>query len=112
MRFAFTWTPWLGRVHRKKDAVGIHVAFEVASDGPRVLETAAVRLGQIHSECGSDEPLSVQGDADEAFLRPETQRVSDEAEDISRRLHCECFHFPVPPTQREHRARAFDGRTF
>lgn len=68
-------------VDGEEDGCGGGVAGEVVGDGACVGEFLAGLAGEVDAQGRADAVL-VQGDADQAFVGPESQGVADEAEDI------------------------------
>lgn len=91
----------LGGVNGEEDAGGAGVVGEVVGDCGCVPESAFA-VGEVDSECCAD-AVGVQGDAHEAFVRPEAEGVSDETEDIGRGFDGERFHGPSPSATGGHR---------
>lgn len=80
-------------VYGEEDGRGVRVVGEVAGDGSGVAELAGVVPGEVHAQGGA-EAVGVDGDADQAFVWPEAECVSDEAEQVGGGFDGERFHGP------------------
>lgn len=81
-------------VDGEEERCGGGVGFKVVGDGSGVGEFLAGLAGEVDAQ-GRADAVIVQGDADQAFLWPEAECVSDEAEDIRWCFDGELFHGPV-----------------